>query len=119
MTSEDGVGVGQEYAVLDKLSLLTRSAGLLASPIQRNGQYQYPIVLSPLRSLGGSQALSALEDPPISTSTSYRRARSQSMSAIDPPNNGFNSANNSNAANILKTDPNGKSTRASFSTIYV
>lgn len=105
VTSEDGEG--QEFAVVDRLSLLTRSAGLLASPVQRNG---YPIVLSPLRSLGQSQTFSGLDDPPILPPSSYRRPRSQSMSAIDPPNNGFNSTNGINAANILKSNVNGKAT---------
>lgn len=103
VTSEDGEG--QEFAVVDRLSLLTRSAGLLASPVQRNG---YPIVLSPLRSLGQSQTFSGFDDPPILPPSSYRRPRSQSMSAIDPPNNGFNSTNGINAANILKSNVNGK-----------
>lgn len=108
VTSEDGER--KDAAVVDKLSLLATSAGLLASPVQRNGQLQYSLGLSPLRSFAPPHIQSSLDDPPLSSSMSYRRARSQSMSAIDPPYNGFGGGNNSNAANMLKSNPNGTST---------
>jgi hypothetical protein len=97
----------EEIGVIDKLSLLARSAGLLASPVQHSGQFQYPLVLSPYRPLNTSQDTFALNESTFPPPSSYRRARSQSMSAIDPPLIGFGGANN--AANILKSnlnDPN-------------
>lgn len=95
----------EEIGVIDKLSLLARSAGLLASPVQHNGQFQYPLVLSPYRPLNTSQDTFAFNESTFPLPSSYLRARSQSMSAIDPPLIGFGGANN--AANILKSNLNG------------
>lgn len=104
-----------DFGVVDRLSLLTRSAGLLASPLRsttsanpHGAQFQFnPLALSPLPAGYNSQHAPAPQHAPR---TEYdnaqqqhmlRRPRSQSMSAIDLPAHVSHNLTSLSAANAL------------------
>lgn len=103
-----------DFGVVDRLSLLTRSAGLLASPLRSNtvnphgAQFQFnPLALSPLPAGYNNHHPPAAQH---AARTDYdnaqqqhmlRRPRSQSMSAIDLPAHVSHNLTSLSAGNAL------------------